>query len=60
MLLQRLKDWSSDRLDKEGFMLEKLGARVETKMKPVEGVLVTFNKTGKDDKKPLTPHHKFE
>ena len=60
MLLQRLKDWSSDRLDKEGFMLENLGARVEKKMKPVDGVLVTFNKTAKDDKKPLTPHHKFE
>ena len=60
MLLQRLKDWSSDRLDKEGYMLEKLGARVEKGMKPVEGVLVTFNKTGKDDNKPLTPHHKIE
>lgn len=60
MLLQRLKDWSLDRLDKEGYMLEKLGAKVEHKMKPVEGVLVTFNKTGKEDGKGLSPNHKFE
>lgn len=60
MLLQRLKDWSTDRLEKEGYMLENLGAKVEYGMKPVDGVLVTFNKTGKDDKKPLTPNHKFE
>jgi predicted metalloprotease len=59
-LLQRLKDWPLDRLEKDGYMLEGLGARVEPKLKSNEGTVVTFNKTGKDGKKPLTPHHKFE
>lgn len=57
--MQRLEDWPIARLVKEGYMLEGLGATIVHGAKRVEGILVMFNKTGKQDNTPL-PFHKFE
>jgi hypothetical protein len=60
ILLQRLKEWGGDRLEREGYMLDKLGASLVTKQpKNVEGKIWTFSRVAKDDNTSL-PFNKIE
>ena len=59
LLMHRLKDWSDDRLRREGVMLDDLVATPFTPHKRVDKQIVTFSKAGQASVKAL-PFHKLE
>jgi len=59
MVMQRLQDWSLDRLIKDGSTLDTMTADRFVPPKRVEGEIWTFHQGKGDAKKPL-PFHKFE